>query len=1091
MRSLWVFIVVAVLLVQVGFSAYAAVEPPAPTDVVEAPGDAPVGGGPKPSGGTKKSVTGTDSTGASVDTISPGGQQITSRGCTVSELAVATEEQRRICEARRGMVVGRTPDGGTFTCDKVARACDVKHLKAAAEQGTLILIKDGQVVPLLLQDIQTPEGTYRGTDEIFNLSFADPTPERLSPLQQQAYGVFLQDISIAAALPTPVAGVTVETNGLPEDTMVVLRENRATLAEAVRNPNVVRILPPVEPLAPVEPRGGTTFTATTFGEAPPDERSFATRVHDWFFPPVAAEPARPDVAAEAGVPPPPATPRRGPLSFLDYARGAGGEPPPAVVTTDKPFTQRLVNDDPDAQPAVAVAVTNPKLQDRLLPTGEDSPWNMPSAVVNVGSTEVKVDGRVVTKELNTSIVTPAYLLVHPGGVPLTAEEITARTADGTATDWGDARVYVPAGYASGGEIEYRDAGTPAEYADRVALSLKASVRDAATERGVLDLAIAGGQARPGDYVLRIQDTATGQAQYKVGREGQEEPVLIYRDEASTLHGPAGGAPIVDVEDFTSLGAVRTNQPFLIAHDTEGSTAAGAIATLRDRGFSYNEVIDKDGTRYRLVPFTDGSGGGAGVIRVDGEHFGQSVRSFNSVHVAFVRVSDEPLTEAQLRTFSQETLPELEALYPGITTRMYAHPEIASKDEGEAYEISTVTRAGGFEAHYGIPLGSQSTFVAYNAETGQPLVSASGQPVSLRPPRIEAGDFRIVSLRPVVNIGGEVAQPFEIRYEPPVAPVALPPAPGPIARGLARVRDTTADTVSGVTRALTNFLRPTPSAFGAAPTMGTAGLFGGLPFQAPMLAPLPPLVSATPALLSFSCKPSAVIDGAPTTIEWACSGGGLSVGTEFETKGAGSGSVSQVITTTESSKRFGISCGGAAVRSCVVRVLHPRVSIVVSLSEVEPGEQSRISWAGADVTVCALVGPGPIELGGSATRVGSAMTKPLTRSTRFRMACGTEAGKPIYQEITVAVKGDTQPPIDTVLPRGLMEGPAPSFVYTSSAVGSAAGAPVGAGALAGVAPTGTPPPGTFAGTDTQGNSVYLCDPAVGMSRFIWCLTNGKY
>ena len=270
--------------------------------------------------------------------------------------------------------------------------------------------------------------------------------------------------------------------------------------------------------------------------------------------------------------------------------------------------------------------------------------------------------------------------------------------------------------------------------------------------------------------------------------------------------------------------------------------------------------------------------------------------------------------------------------------------------------------------------------------------------------------------------------------------------------------------------------------GSAPTTGTASL--------PQTSP--------PAVFRFSCEPETVLNKTTATISWACSDSLRSVGIGFATKGIPSGSVQHIVDTASSSIQYGISCGESAPRMCTVNVLHPTLTLAAVPAEVESGGKARIHWAGVEVSECALLGPNGQELGRGGA-IDFADTPALTRSTEFIVVCSTKVGRPAYEYVPVMVEGDTGAPVKSTVPFGFMGAPTQSG-GTMQGSGSLSAPTTQGGSQTTTGPqtgtglkTGTStPPGTYAATDAQGNTVYLCNPDVAdIDQFIYCLTGGQW
>ncbi|MBI4068382.1 neutral zinc metallopeptidase [Candidatus Kaiserbacteria bacterium] len=319
----------------------------------------------------------------------------------------------------------------------------------------------------------------------------------------------------------------------------------------------------------------------------------------------------------------------------------------------------------------------------------------------------------------------------------------------------------------------------------------------------------------------------------------------------------------------------------------------------------------------------------------------------------------------------------------------------------------------------------------------------------------------------------------------------------------------------------------PSGSVGAPSGGAGGGVGGIMRMLQKLFPqlqqllglgqTPPGTGTTPAttgttpppttgtVVRFSCDPTTVLNKGITTLSWACNGNERSTGTGFDTGGIPTGSIQHIVDTASSSIQYGVSCGANPVRMCTVNVLHPVITVVAAPGILSSGETSQINWAAVGVKECAVIDSDGREIGRGAA-IGSVQTPALTRSTSFAVVCSTDAGKPIYEYAPVIVNGDTTDPVKGPIPYG--------FMSTTPSGTSNTGTTQGTNNT-GTGNTGTnntntnntntntqkPPPGTYAATDVNGNTVYLCDPEVeGIeyldgtyvpAQFTYCLTGGKW
>jgi N-acetyl-anhydromuramyl-L-alanine amidase AmpD len=120
---------------------------------------------------------------------------------------------------------------------------------------------------------------------------------------------------------------------------------------------------------------------------------------------------------------------------------------------------------------------------------------------------------------------------------------------------------------------------------------------------------------------------------------------------------------------------------LVLHATAGSDLQGAVDTLRQKGFSYHYIIEKDGTCTKCLPSTNvayHAGNSYGPLEAESgvsrqqdsaSNFvaGCSVNSY-SLGVSFVNLNDgqDEITEAQLVTLG-DLVEQLKGAFPGFCT----------------------------------------------------------------------------------------------------------------------------------------------------------------------------------------------------------------------------------------------------------------------------------------------------------------------------------------------------------------------------------------------------------------------------------------
>lgn len=244
--------------------------------------------------------------------------------------------------------------------------------------------------------------------------------------------------------------------------------------------------------------------------------------------------------------------------------------------------------------------------------------------------------------------------------------------------------------------------------------------------------------------------------------------------------------------------------------------------------------------------------------------------------------------------------------------------------------------------------------------------------------------------------------------------------------------------------------------GAAPGSGSAGTPGS--------------TSLTPSVSRLSCVPSVVLTQSTSTLSWACANTAVARGQNFSTEGLLTGSVLITPTTTT---QYTLRCGGdseiIATRSCTIEVVAPKAVIVANPSRIPRGGSVNVAWVTSDTEQCSLYGAyGVVSVG---ERSGLVTVNNLDASTRFALVCGTRAGQPLVRTIDVFIQDETVVTQGAQVPTGTgVTTPASSYIETADTSGTVP----------------SPSSGTFTATDSEGNTVNLCDPAIGIDRFTQCL-----
>lgn len=105
------------------------------------------------------------------------------------------------------------------------------------------------------------------------------------------------------------------------------------------------------------------------------------------------------------------------------------------------------------------------------------------------------------------------------------------------------------------------------------------------------------------------------------------------------------------------GSVTT----IVLHSTAGGSATGSISWLRKIGLSYHYIIERDGSRHKLVPASS-------VAFHAGKSIGPNGSNVNnySIGISFANLNDgkEKITDAQIEA-ARQLVRELTAVYPSI------------------------------------------------------------------------------------------------------------------------------------------------------------------------------------------------------------------------------------------------------------------------------------------------------------------------------------------------------------------------------------------------------------------------------------------
>ncbi len=130
---------------------------------------------------------------------------------------------------------------------------------------------------------------------------------------------------------------------------------------------------------------------------------------------------------------------------------------------------------------------------------------------------------------------------------------------------------------------------------------------------------------------------------------------------------------------------------IVLHATAGGSLADALEALRERGFGYHYLIEKNGACWKAVP-------SGAITSHAGESFGPEGPGVNaySLGISLVNLNDgaDPYPEAQLESLIA-LLSRLRGLYPGLE-QLTTHAAIAPERKNDPLGLdaeSIATRAG--------------------------------------------------------------------------------------------------------------------------------------------------------------------------------------------------------------------------------------------------------------------------------------------------------------------------------------------------------------------------------------------------------------
>lgn len=131
---------------------------------------------------------------------------------------------------------------------------------------------------------------------------------------------------------------------------------------------------------------------------------------------------------------------------------------------------------------------------------------------------------------------------------------------------------------------------------------------------------------------------------------------------------------------------------IVFHYTGGTTADGAIDTLRKRGLAYNYIIDKDGSVHVIAP-----GGTRAAHMRDSDKGPGGFGNSNSIGIAYVGTGEDDISDAQ-RAVGRALAARDAGKFKIAPTQVFGHGEINSHKEGrEGATDAKWIREHGFEA----------------------------------------------------------------------------------------------------------------------------------------------------------------------------------------------------------------------------------------------------------------------------------------------------------------------------------------------------------------------------------------------------------
>lgn len=192
----------------------------------------------------------------------------------------------------------------------------------------------------------------------------------------------------------------------------------------------------------------------------------------------------------------------------------------------------------------------------------------------------------------------------------------------------------------------------------------------------------------------LADSVTDADSYERARER----LAPHRAERVTAKGVAQGirnAGAFNEIDRTSerLASGEAIEPkAIVFHYTGGTTANGAVDTLRKRGLAYNYIVDKDGSVHVLAP-----GGTRAAHMRDSDKGPGGFGNGNSIGIAYVGRGEDDITDAQ-RSVGRALAARDAGKFKIAPTQVFGHGELNSHKEGrEGATDAKWIRENGFDA----------------------------------------------------------------------------------------------------------------------------------------------------------------------------------------------------------------------------------------------------------------------------------------------------------------------------------------------------------------------------------------------------------